>query len=426
MNFGAIVKELRLGRGMTMTQLADGICSEKYIYLMEKNKRYPSIDIVDQLNRKFNYELYDYLLFKDFDNPILAFKIYHQLNNAKLAENMEALETLIRQNMDKLSDNEDQYLIHYFTSVLCMWKNDLKGAYIACQEAMLCIGISNNFYHSMTKVLSYFDIKCYLQYASILTARKEFEPSDLILQTISSYLNQSTVFGTLGALKLEAGLLYAECLIAQGKHEVAKEALMGLKDAIHYNSYLLYDRKIDNLFYRIHMERYLEREESKDNLNPDNHPMVDEVSAFHISKLNPLGDTIYHMDIDTKGIVHIHIRRLCEEMLELIALDLFLLLTAHMTIGQSIILLFNYKDIPDCKENQEVRETLLFHRYADKVARTFNTQIFVEVHDELRSNEQSEPEISDILFRSYINKTSVFLKVTSVKEAHQSIQALQV
>ena len=51
-HIGSIIKEFRLLRQLTQEQLAENICSEKYVYLIEKGERTPSTDLLRQFSDK--------------------------------------------------------------------------------------------------------------------------------------------------------------------------------------------------------------------------------------------------------------------------------------------------------------------------------------------------------------------------------------
>jgi len=69
-HIGNIINELRCSMNITRAGLARGICTEKYIYLIEKGKRTPSSDILKLLSGRLRVNLFDYFEFLDCINPI--------------------------------------------------------------------------------------------------------------------------------------------------------------------------------------------------------------------------------------------------------------------------------------------------------------------------------------------------------------------
>lgn len=71
---GDIIKKKRISQGLTKSELAEGICSQKYIYLIEKNKRNPSVRIINQLNEKLGTDLFQYYPYLGFNDAIAIVK----------------------------------------------------------------------------------------------------------------------------------------------------------------------------------------------------------------------------------------------------------------------------------------------------------------------------------------------------------------
>lgn len=86
---GDIIKEQRLFKNMSRKTLSEGICSEKYIYLIEKNERNPSAYILNLLSERIGIDLFEYYQYLNFKNKTLVveykkkFERYIQLGNIK-------------------------------------------------------------------------------------------------------------------------------------------------------------------------------------------------------------------------------------------------------------------------------------------------------------------------------------------------------
>ncbi len=71
MNYiGNVIKEYRCMSGMSRRDLSENICSEKYVYLIEKGERTPSADLVRLFSDKLKVDLFDYYQYLDCINPI--------------------------------------------------------------------------------------------------------------------------------------------------------------------------------------------------------------------------------------------------------------------------------------------------------------------------------------------------------------------
>lgn len=58
-SFGEILKYYRTKLSLTQEELADGICSRKYISRLEKDIQIPTLDIVNKLSNKLEVNIYD-------------------------------------------------------------------------------------------------------------------------------------------------------------------------------------------------------------------------------------------------------------------------------------------------------------------------------------------------------------------------------
>ncbi len=66
---GKIIQQRRQEMGMTRQNLAQDICSEKYVYMIENDQRTPSVDIVNKFNQKLMINLFEYYELLGFDDP---------------------------------------------------------------------------------------------------------------------------------------------------------------------------------------------------------------------------------------------------------------------------------------------------------------------------------------------------------------------
>lgn len=81
---GKIIKELRCELGINRKDLSENICTEKYVYLIEKGERTPSVDMVRLFGNRLGVDLFDYYKYLDCNNPlevrkfIKLFEMYHR------------------------------------------------------------------------------------------------------------------------------------------------------------------------------------------------------------------------------------------------------------------------------------------------------------------------------------------------------------
>lgn len=69
-HIGSIIATLREEKKISRAQLAEGICSEKYIYMIETGQRNPSAEILKSFGNKLNEDLFRYMGFLMHDHPV--------------------------------------------------------------------------------------------------------------------------------------------------------------------------------------------------------------------------------------------------------------------------------------------------------------------------------------------------------------------
>lgn len=69
---GNIIVEYRNKNKMSRKELSENICTEKYIYLIEKGERNPSASIIKLLGDRLGVDLFSYYEYLDCKNPLLV------------------------------------------------------------------------------------------------------------------------------------------------------------------------------------------------------------------------------------------------------------------------------------------------------------------------------------------------------------------
>lgn len=69
-HIGNIIRIYRDRLGMSRASLSENICSEKYVYLIEKGERTPSVEIARLFSDKLGVDLFGYYQYLDCTNPI--------------------------------------------------------------------------------------------------------------------------------------------------------------------------------------------------------------------------------------------------------------------------------------------------------------------------------------------------------------------
>jgi transcriptional regulator with XRE-family HTH domain len=77
---GSLIKNFRTAAGMNRGELALDICSEKYVYLIEKGERTPSADIVNRFGERLGCDFFKFFPYLDCEDPIGVSQAINEFN----------------------------------------------------------------------------------------------------------------------------------------------------------------------------------------------------------------------------------------------------------------------------------------------------------------------------------------------------------
>ena len=134
-HIGNVIKEVRCNLDMSRNELSENVCSEKYLYLIEKGERTPSTDIVRLFSAKLGADLFEYYKYLDCDDPVKVFEAIKQFNTYRRIADFESLKKL----NDSIAVLPDFQKMH--------WKYEIEVNRITCMvfleqkynEAITCI-----------------------------------------------------------------------------------------------------------------------------------------------------------------------------------------------------------------------------------------------------------------------------------------------
>lgn len=94
---GQVIKELRESKGISRNTLSNGICTEKYLYLIEKGQRTPSSEVSHLLSARLGVDLFQYYEYLDCIEPIYVHDAINKLNAYRRTTNFPESIALIRE-----------------------------------------------------------------------------------------------------------------------------------------------------------------------------------------------------------------------------------------------------------------------------------------------------------------------------------------
>lgn len=80
---GPLIKALRKKNKLSAQALSQGICSTKYIYMIEHNERYPSADILHKLFHKLRFDYVKYLRYADLPDALKITELVTRIDMAR-------------------------------------------------------------------------------------------------------------------------------------------------------------------------------------------------------------------------------------------------------------------------------------------------------------------------------------------------------
>lgn len=69
-HIGSVINKIRCSLDVSRNKISKNICSEKYLYLIEKGDRTPSAEILRLFSNKLGVDLFEYYHFLDCADPI--------------------------------------------------------------------------------------------------------------------------------------------------------------------------------------------------------------------------------------------------------------------------------------------------------------------------------------------------------------------
>jgi len=94
---GQVIKELRESKGISRNTLSNGICTEKYLYLIEKGQRTPSSEVSHLLSARLGVDLFQYYEYLNCIEPIYVHDAINKLNAYRRTTNFSESIVLIRE-----------------------------------------------------------------------------------------------------------------------------------------------------------------------------------------------------------------------------------------------------------------------------------------------------------------------------------------
>lgn len=102
-HIGKVIRQYREKQNLSRADIVDGICTEKYLYLIEQGKRTPSVSIVRQLGNRLSVDFFKYYEYLECKYPTDILECIEEFSLCRRLNDMEKLIESIRK-AKKISD----------------------------------------------------------------------------------------------------------------------------------------------------------------------------------------------------------------------------------------------------------------------------------------------------------------------------------
>jgi len=136
---GKVVKEFRIKRNLSRNDLAAGICSEKFLYLIEKNDRTPSADVLRLFSNRLGVNLFEYYEYVDCKEPIKVREAMYQCARLRRTSEFPKLKeiTEVMKSLPDFSKNPWRYEVLVNQYCIMLFQDmDIKGTIEGVEEVI--------------------------------------------------------------------------------------------------------------------------------------------------------------------------------------------------------------------------------------------------------------------------------------------------
>ena len=129
-HIGKVIRDLRDQQGVNRVDLCAGICTDKYLYMIERGTRTPSTEILRFLGNRLHVDLFSYYEYIDCADPVRTRALILKIDDHRYMSRFDLVDPLIlraAKMADFRHDPLKQYLEFCRISVESVGKRNFKG-----------------------------------------------------------------------------------------------------------------------------------------------------------------------------------------------------------------------------------------------------------------------------------------------------------
>lgn len=225
---GEVIKQLRLERGMKVTDLASGICTEKHIYLIERGQRIPSLDIVVKLSERMKTDVFDVVRFLEYENPVEVSNLYSENEYLRCSGQFDALKDLMKR-MDGKGIFEHERFQFIKALNLASIEAYQKRDYARARDIITsCLGMGTQLenikqedvFHCSMEEMKLFNLLC-----ECLIEQNEFKGASAIIDAMKEALRLNKGYESFWRIFVDNSLNQSRMYQLNGRYSDAIKAL---------------------------------------------------------------------------------------------------------------------------------------------------------------------------------------------------------
>lgn len=232
-NIGVVIKALRKRKKISVAKLSNGICSAKYIYLIEKGERQPSLYILSEIFKRLHYDLHKIVPYLNYDQPLVYAEIVRQLEEARINHDFPAIEKIIK-SYPKENDNQvfEQVILYNKAYIAFKRDSNCKLCHKIVKEALAITGKSVG---QIDHDLSINELYLLVLYANCLLLNDQNKECVRILNNLKVIVDQNQGFSAYKDLKIVIELSLSYRLLKSKAFKEAKVSIEACKSLAFVN-----------------------------------------------------------------------------------------------------------------------------------------------------------------------------------------------
>lgn len=253
LHLGRVMEAKRKQAKLSREALSVGICSKEYIYLVEKGKRSPSIEITKALGNRLNVDFESYLNYLDAEDPILVKDVIEDFVRFRQGYDFRALaeKTKFAEQQKDFKQAPYKYEVIFNKIVINHLKNrDLDRTQELIEEALSALGGSMNLESNEKDCCSEIQMRYYSLLASVYGYENQLKQEGELLKRLYKQISKKANQQSFHILYMSILMSYANYLY---KVSDLPNALRVVEEIVFFQKRKSYLEKLHMTYYLLHL-----------------------------------------------------------------------------------------------------------------------------------------------------------------------------